>query len=361
MASARTGWALGLTQDPLDTSAAELLARTSDGGRTWADVTPGAARAMLATKLASAVLDVTDAEHAYLAVSADTQDAPTAADPTAVFATADGGRTWTESAPFTVPGGTLIQVTFADATHGWLLADTGHDSAGHPLPWLYRTTDGRRWAPAASAAPPGSGNQNDMCGKLGLAFPSATAGWLHVGCRSGEFLVRSTDGGSTWQPQSLPLAGGCTVPGARCELFGPQWSDGTAFVTIAPMSSSPAPSLVASTDFGQAWQPVALPPRPGQYPQVSFFTPAAGLLVPMGSQQALGNVFYTTADGGKSWTSVPQGTHFTQLGATVDFANPRDGVEWTQAGDAQGGTPPPLYATADSGRTWASFVPELTG
>ncbi len=212
MASASSGWALGLTQDPAKTNAAQLLARTSDGGRTWADVTPTAARAMLATKFASAALDVTDAAHAYLAVSAVTQGENAADDPTAVFATADGGRTWTESAPFRVTG-VLVQMTFADATHGWLLLDTGGNSAGHPLPWLYRTADGRHWAPAASAAPPGSGGMNNMCQKLGLAFPTATTGWLHVGCRSGEFLVRSGDGGGTWRPQSLPLAASCT--GAR--------------------------------------------------------------------------------------------------------------------------------------------------
>ena len=192
-------------------------------------------------------------------------------DPTAVFATADGGRTWTESAPFTVTGGALIQVAFADATHGWLLADTGYDSSGHPLSWLYRTTDGRHWTPAPSAEPPGSYGMNNMCQKLGLVFRTATTGWLNVGCRSGEFLVRSSDGGGTWQPQSLPLATSCTTPGARCSVSGPQLSGGRAFVTIAPETTPPAPSLIASTDLGQVWQPIALPAS-GQYPQVSFFT-----------------------------------------------------------------------------------------
>lgn len=361
MASARSGWALGSSADPADAGAAQLLARTSDGGRTWADVTPAAARAMLATTFASAVLTGTDAKHAYLAVSADTQESADVPDPTAVFATADGGRTWKESAPFTVAGGALVQVTFTDATDGWLLADSGSDRAGHPLAWLYRTADGRHWTPAASAAPPGSDGSNNMCQKLGLAFASATTGWLHVGCRSGEFLVHSTDGGSTWQPQSLPLTSDCAMPGARCTVFGPQLSGGTAFVTIAPESTTPAPSLLASSDLGQAWQQIALPSGAGQYPQVRFFTPASGLLVAMGSQQALGAVFYTTDDGGRTWSAVPQGRHFTQLGASADFASTQDGVVWIQANDAQGATPPPLYATADSGRTWTSFVPELAG
>jgi photosystem II stability/assembly factor-like uncharacterized protein len=361
MASASSGWALALTRNPAGADAAPpVLVRTSDGGRTWTDATPAAARAMLAARFAAPVLDVTDAAHAYLAVSAVTEGENAADDPTAVFTTADGGRTWTQSAPFRVTGA-LVQATFKDPAHGWLLLDAaGDDAAGHPLPWLYRTTDGNHWAPAASAAPPGSAGMNDMCQKLGLAFPTTTTGWLHVGCRSGEYLVRSSDGGGTWQPQSLPLAASCTTPGAQCAVFGPQLSGGTAFVTIAPMTTSPAPSLVASADLGQAWQPIPLPAGAGQYPQVSFFTPADGLLVAMGAQQALGTVFYTTADGGRIWSAVPQGRHFTQPGASADFANARDGVVWIEAGDAQGAAPP-LYATADSGRTWTSFVPELTG
>jgi photosystem II stability/assembly factor-like uncharacterized protein len=315
---------------------------------------------MLAASDAAPVLDVTDAEHAYLAVSAGSQDAGAARNPAAVFATADAGRTWSASASFTVSGAP-VQVTFADASHGWLLLDAGNDASGHPLPWLYRTTDGMHWVPAASAMPPGSIGSNNMCQKLEVAFPSTTAGWLRVSCRSGDYLVRSRDGGSTWRPQSLPLTGDCAAPGAQCTVFGPQLSGGTAFVTIAPITTAPAPALLASTDLGRAWQPIPLPSSAGQYPQVSFFTPEAGLLVATGSQQALGTVFYTTSDGGRTWSAVPQGRHFTQLGASADFANQRDGIVWTQAGDAQGGTPPPLYATADSGHTWTSFVPVLTG
>jgi photosystem II stability/assembly factor-like uncharacterized protein len=315
---------------------------------------------MLATPDAAPVLDVTGAEHAYLAVSAAVQETTASRNPTAVFETADGGHAWTASAPFTVSGAP-VQLTFADASHGWLLLDVAGDANGHPLPWLYRTTDGRHWVPAASAAPPGSGEPNNMCGKLALAFPSTTAGWLRVSCRSGDFLVQSRDGGSTWQPQALPLSGDCTARGAQCTVFGPQLSGGTAFVTIAPMSPAPAPALLASSDLGQAWQPIPLPSGAGQYPQISFFTPASGLLVAMGSQQALGAVFYTTGNGGKTWSPVPQGRHFTQLGASVNFADARHGVAWIQAGDAQGGTPPPMYATADSGRTWTSFVPVLAG
>ena len=45
------------------------------------------------------------------------------------------------------------------------------------------------------------------------------------------------------------------------------------------------------------------------------------MLVEAGPQEALGAVYYDTADGGQSWTPVPQGTHFTQYGYAIDFAS----------------------------------------
>ena len=360
MTSAAAGWALYDSQSPLNVSSPlALLATTVDGGRSWTDVTPAAARAMLATTFATEALDPVDSEHAYLAVSGATQDSETAANPAAVFTTADGGRTWTESAPFTVDG-PVIQVTFADARHGWLLVGTGNSANGTPLPWLYRTTDGGlHWTPAPAAPPPGEGGSNNMCTLFGVTFPTASTGWVHVTCRSGDYLAESRDGGSTWAVQMLPATRTCSNLGTQCGLFGPQMSDGTAYVTIAPVTGVTAPALFASANFGQSWRQLPLPAGSEQYPQITFFGPADGMLVTKASQEALGAVFYTTSDGGQTWTAVPQGTHFTQLGAAVDFASPQDGFSWTQAGYATESTPPPLYATTNSGRTWTSFTPEV--
>jgi len=359
MTSATAGWALYAAQSPAGTaSQPTLLARTVDGARNWTDVTPAAARTMLATVFASQALDPVDSEHAYLAVSPATQDTSTTPAPAAVFATADGGRTWTESAPFTVDG-SVIQVTFADARHGWLLTDAGLSATGAPLPWLYRTTDGGlHWSQAAIAPPPGEGGPNDMCLLLGVAFPTATTGWVRVGCRSGDYLAESTDGGSTWAVQSLPTSSTCG-PVAQCQLFGPTLSSGTAYLTVTPTTTA-SPSLLASGDLGQSWHLLPLPADAEQYPQVTFFGSDEGLLVPTASQEAFGTVFYTTTDGGQTWSPVPQGAHFTQLGAALDFVTAQDGFSWTQAGDTQGSTPPPLYATTNSGATWTSFTPEVT-
>lgn len=363
MTSPATGWATFFGQ-PAGTSASnpELLARTTDTARTWADVTPRAARPLLGSAYSYAVMDPVDGSHAYLAVSKSAPGSAGKVNTAEVFATGDGGRTWTASSPFTTAG-PVAQVTFTDARHGWLLLDVPGAAAGKPRPWLYRTTDGGRdWSPAATAAPPVGGGQNDMCQRLRLSFPTATTGWLVVSCRSGSYLTVSHDGGRTWAAQPLPIpAGMCTPPSGLCFIIGLEAVGSSAFLTVAPEGGAPSPVLLTTRDLGRTWHRLPLPPGAERYPQVTFSSPADGVLVPAAPQGVLGGVFYTTSDGGQTWTPAAQGTRFPQLGASIDFASPRDGISWTQAGDATGVSPPKAYATADAGRTWTPFTPRLTG
>ena len=120
-----------------------------------------------------------------------------------------------------------------------------------------------------------------------------------------------------------------------------------------------SPSLLETQDLGQTWQTLPLPAGAEQYPQVSFFSPTQGVLVPAASQGVLGTVFYTTDDGGQNWTPVPQGTTFTQVGSMVDFTSTQTGFAWTQPGDTQSAAPPPIYVTTSSGSTWTPFTPAL--
>jgi photosystem II stability/assembly factor-like uncharacterized protein len=358
MTSAMSGWALVWSANPgvSADNAHILLARTTDGARTWSDVTPAAARPMLATLNSYEALDPVDGDRAYLAVSRATSDDDLAST-TAVFVTADGGRTWTESAVFQTSA-QAAGLSFADASHGWLLLGPVFWGPGQPVTWLYRTFDGGlRWSPAAVVAPPGNYGSNSFCQPLNLTFLTAATGWVTIGCRGQpEFLV-TQDGGSTWAAQPLPLPAGTLGPrNGPAFLTGPQFAGGTGFLTVAPEPPG-TPSLLDTRDRGQSWQLLTLPSGAGQYPQVKFFTPADGVLVTAGIQSALGAVFYVTADGGRSWTPVPQGTHFTQYGEAIDFASQQAGFAWNSGGNTVAA--PPLYATANSGRTWHLFIPHL--
>jgi photosystem II stability/assembly factor-like uncharacterized protein len=367
MTSATSGWALDYATNPARLTPVPYvsLAHTADGARTWTDVTPSAARPMLAGLYSYQALDPVDGERAYLAVTVGSADGDaTSVNPTGIFATADGGRTWSETAMFKAAGD-VTRLTFVNAQDGWLLMDEYFGAAPQPV-WLYRTVDGgRHWSPATTTSPSSRAyGSNGFCHAMDLTFRSASTGWLTVDCRAQTSVMVSHDGGSTWAPQALPLPSGDLL-GNPATMTGPQFAGGTGFLTVAPASPAAPPALpptvLVSRDLGQRWRSLALPVGAGQYPQISFFTPTDGVLVAAGSQEALGTVFYTTTDGGQTWTPVPQGTHFAQLGATIDFTSPQTGFEWTSSGDTQGSAPPSVSVTTDSGHTWRSFTPKLAG
>jgi photosystem II stability/assembly factor-like uncharacterized protein len=111
---------------------------------------------------------------------------------TAVARSTDAGRSWTA---LTKPGATkrarkrlkVWQVAFSSARTGLL-----EDSVGN----LWRTTDGgRRWT-----ALPAVGTHR----VIGMATSSDRDAYLVVdtfGGQEGGYLLRTTDGGTTWQPQ----------------------------------------------------------------------------------------------------------------------------------------------------------------
>ena len=153
---------------------------------------------------------------------------------------------------------------------------------------------------------------------------------------------------------------GAAFCSAGCEVYNPpQFSGRAGFVVIG--HGPGAPLFLASRDLGQTWAPEPLPPGAGLYPRITFFSPLSGMLVSAGPQGVIGHVFYTTANGGRTWTPAPQGRSFTQLGTSFDFVSARTGFAWAPGADANGSSPPPMYLTTDSGRTWVSFTPRLRG
>ena len=357
MISAGTGWALRWTQSPAVANDGYLApARTADGARTWTSVTPPAARALLATPGAAVVLQALDGERAWLAVTAAATDgSPTHL--TEVFGTVNGGRTWTTLAPLKVSGYAVL-LSFAGPEHGWLLMADGVAMGQEPVQ-LYRSGDaGLRWSLAAQT--PKTGTESTGlpagCDKAALAFAAASVGYVSNACNllSGALLV-SRDGGVDWAPQPLPVP--ATSCGDGCQVSGPQFAGQTGFLVID--RAPEAPYFLVSEDLGMTWRSEPLPSGAGEDPRIQFFSPLSGMLVSAGPQGAIGHLCYTTADGGQTWTVVPQGRSFTQPGTSFDFVSARTGFAWAAGTDAQGSSPPAMYLTTDSGRTWVAFTPHL--
>jgi photosystem II stability/assembly factor-like uncharacterized protein len=270
-------------------------------------VTPAAARALLAN--GEALLYAASARRAWIAVNHGDGKS------TVVFGTSDAGQSWTKSNP--VVGYQAVTMDFAGADHGWLLESEGAAMAQDPVR-VYATADGGvTWSLLASGLPVG-------CDKSGMAFSPAKVGWITSYCPAGSQVLVSRDGGAQWAAAQLPLSDSACADG--CTAFQPQFAGAT---TVLEVSAYPAAAvLLVSTDAGETWQTDAMPAAAGPYPRVQFFGPADGIAVSAGAQGAIGSDFYLTRDGGLSWTAVPQGRQFGSSGAQFDFVGPRAGFAW---------------------------------
>ena len=347
MTSATAGWALIWTANPFGTAYLEP-ARTSDGGRMWSSVVP---EALQSTPAGQALLQAKSAERAWIAVvGANGRTSKQ----TIVYSTNDGGSTWARSAP--VPGADPVAIDFVDARHGWLLESMGAAMGRNPVQ-LYRTTDsGLRWSRVAesrTANTPASPSGLPVLGdKNGLAFASASVGWMTGECNCLEVLI-SRDGGAHWASQPVPVPARICESGG-CEVPAPQFAGRTTFLQINAYPRTGY--LLVSRDGGASWKAESLPAGAGPYPRLTFFGARHGIAVSAGAQGMVGSTFYVTSDGGLSWTAVHQGKVFSRAPFGFDFVSPSAGFAWIPGADSAGGAPD-LEVTTNSGRTWTAFHP----
>ena len=270
-----------------------------------------------------------------LARQSDGNGWATGADP-ALLRSTDGGRTW---APACLPAsavqgsGSLQSIDFAaDGRHGWVVGGSG----GQAL--ALRTVDGGdHWL--VSRLPDGiPGTLMDV------DFADADHGWA-VGALTGSgpanaagaVVLASPDGGTTWTVQSPPAGVGrlnrlSVVDAAHA------WAVGVA--------ADGKPALVATSDGGVTWTSQALPPGVQELRDVGFLNVERGWAVgelPKGptDEQSPG-VVLTTVDGGATWTQQATTTgdlwSLAVLDQTTVFAggnrglwSTRDGgVTWTK-------------------------------
>jgi photosystem II stability/assembly factor-like uncharacterized protein len=183
--SDRVCWASG---------AGGTVLRTADGGATWQQlIVPGA------EKLDFRDIDAMDEKTAYVLSIGD-------GEASRIFKTTDAGATWTEQFVNRDPKGFFDAMAFWNRDRGVAFSD----SAEGQFHILTTRDGGRAWSRIPPSSLPRALDNEGAFAASGtnVAVFGSNHVWIGTGAASEARVLRSTDGGSTWQIAKTPLAAG---------------------------------------------------------------------------------------------------------------------------------------------------------
>ena len=293
MFDGQRGWAFN------DTSHHVFI--THQGPEHWVDVTP----ALL--KNPQNIVTTTyffNATHGYIGLLQ--------ASNTLLLSTQDGGRTW-RTTSFTIAGTNpgevqILQVSFLDLQHGWLVFRRGQIQPGEfDFVIMSTTNGGKTWQTVVDTSQNPANLQRPYSASLRVTFVSPRNGWATGIWLSGDvYLYATHDGGKTWSKANIqPIKGANTID--FTQDYGPYWQNSQQ-ATLFVQYDADKPHLTT----------------------------------------------YRTLDGGKSWMLGPStpATSFNEL-ATLSFLNAREG--WSLGFDGTGRYA--IHHTGNSGLKWEIFYP----
>ncbi|HEY1855162.1 MAG TPA: hypothetical protein VGG40_11290 [Solirubrobacterales bacterium] len=231
-----------------------------------------------------------------------------------VYWTDDGGASWRNITPAIEHPATLQAVDFADPEHGWAVAEEGDEP--HPGAALFATQNGgRSWTRARIHF----GSRYSQVGSASFAAVGAHRVYALVResrntAFSVGYLFASRDGGRHWHqlPERPPHAGEIVFSSSR---------DGWL------AEEGPSPALYRTRDSGRSWQEVRLPRPPGlakartDYLAPRFEADGHGILAATydNFEKRAFTVLYTSEDSGRHWT-LAASTRLLVEGDPVVFA-----------------------------------------
>lgn len=319
------------------------LLRTVDGGRTWLNATPQG----LTGIGYPTVLAVLDAATVWaLAPNVDFYTG-------ALYHTTDGGLSWTStSVPF---GGASLQ--FLDALTGRALSNLGVGLGSNAVE-MYQTSDGGvTWLSVFNDHPSRSNSSDTLPFggiKNGMTFLDANTGWV-TGSRPmpGDiYLFLTRDGGISWSQQGIPLPAGYgdNMYMAQAPVF---FGNDGFLPLLVYLSNTTVFTFYSTRDGGLTWT--------GDPANAAAIIPPCTYAF----ADALhawcwdsGTTLYSTSDGARTWSGTPANLDLGGRLQQMEFL-PASGGHFTgwaltnvdDSGHSQ------LYTSTDNGVTWTPLIP----
>ena len=182
--SERVAWASG---------AGSTVLRTTDGGASWQKI------AVTSDALDFRDIDAVDAQTAYvLAIG----NGPASR----IYKTTDAGNTWTMQFKNEDPKAFLDAMSFWDANNGIVFGDSVDGQL-----YIMTTTDGGRvWSRVPTENLPRALENEGAFAASGtnIAVFGKSHAWIGTGAAAKARVLRTSDGGRTWQVANTPLAAG---------------------------------------------------------------------------------------------------------------------------------------------------------
>jgi len=261
---------------------AGTVLRTTDGGRTWAQVAPQGT-----STLDFRDIEAFDAQHA-VALSIGPGDS------SRVYRTDDGGRSWQQTQTNADPNAFYDCMAFFDQRHGLIVGDPVNGR----FEVLATDDGGRSWQVLPSDGMPAA-----QPGEAGFAASGqcvATSGpkdaWIGSGGGAQSRIYHSADRGRTWHETATPL------PSSQSSgVFAVAFRDREHGVAVGGDYSAPTTGAAATSwDGGRTWSAATI----GGYRSGAAWLGGAVIAVgPTGSDLSL--------DGGRHWRPFDSGSFDT--------------------------------------------------
>ena len=337
---------------------------TEDAGGTWLDITPPGLAACLGAAGCPSSVDqpfFLDATYAWLPVLQGEDDVP----PTtlSVFYTGNGGRDWASytiaefAEPLSCPGPACVSsvdLDFVDPQNGWLAAyaPLGNISDLH---YLYRTGDGgKSWAPLSI---PISGR---------ITFLDASTGWATGGGTrwTSDQLLRTHDGGVSWQAETLafpePYNGSLSLEYSWYQepVFVSDLSGVLPLRFDEPQGAGKAIGFYTTRDGGGSWS-LATTLQDQEMQRVGELFPIPWSAIDETTWYVSINEARQslTRAGAQPWEAFPAAGLGGVTLLDVRFVTEAEGWGLGLICGLESGCLQPMFATHDGGRTWTPMAP----